>query len=113
MTGIHRRAAMRDEGEAAIVSALRRAGAFVWAVSAKGLPDLLVGHRGAWTLLECKAPSGPRGGASADGQKLSPAQARFFMDCELGGLPAYIVRSPEDALRAIGLDVNDPARRTP
>jgi hypothetical protein len=96
---------MRDPGEAAIVSALRRAGAFVWHLSAEGIPDLLVGHRKRWLLLEVKAAPGPRGGASEHGQKLSAAQERFFQDAELGELPAYVVRTPEEALTAIGIEL--------
>jgi hypothetical protein len=105
VSGVHRYAARRDPHEALIISALRRAGAMVWQVSAEGLPDLLVGFRKQWTLLEVKAPLGPDGGASKGGQKLKPAQQRFFDDAELGELPAHVVRDEFEALKAIGVEV--------
>ena len=102
---IHRRAARRDQGEAAIVNALRKVGAVVRHVSAEGLPDLLVGHGGRWLWLEVKQPLGSRGGKSKDGQRLQPAQALFFAEALLNGLPAHVVRSPEQALAVIGVEV--------
>lgn len=107
---IHRRAAKRDEGEPAIVGALRRAGAMVWHLSQKGLPDLLIGFRGRWVLMEVKAPLGPLGGESGNGQHLQPEQVRFFADAELGELPAHVVRSPEEALRVIGVELKGMTR---
>ncbi len=102
---LHRRAAKRDEGEAAIVSALRSVGALVWHVSARGLPDLLVGFRRRWTLLEVKSPPGKRGGKSEDGQKLAPAQVAFFDAVSIAELPARVVTTAAEALAAIGVEV--------
>ncbi len=102
---IYRRAARRDDGERPIVDALRKAGAMVRHVSAEGLPDLIVGFRGRWLWLEVKRPLGAMGGSSADGQHLQPAQAVFFAEALLAGLPAHVVRSPEEALRVIGVEV--------
>ena len=100
-----RRAARRDDNEQAIVVALRAAGAFVWPLSERDIPDLLCGFRGKWFLLEVKAPAGPKGGTKGHHAVLRPGQARFFADAEIGELPAFLVRSPEDALRAIGVEV--------
>lgn len=47
-----RRASRRDENEAAIVAALEAAGCSVERISAKGIPDLLVGYRGSTLILE-------------------------------------------------------------
>lgn len=86
-----------DRNASAVVSALRAAGATVWyiesAAGVAGLPDLLVGHRGATYLLEVKTPRG----------RIKDAQAAFIRDWRGG--PAIIVRSPEQALAAIGLAV--------
>lgn len=69
------------------------------------VPDLLCGHRGVWRLLEVKQPAGARGGSSADGQHLSPGQAEFFAVTRALGLPVEVVRTPREALAAIGLEV--------
>lgn len=87
---IWRRAAKRDESEAAIVDALKAAGARVWRLSQP--LDLLVGHQGRFLLLECK--TGKR--------KVKPTQDATIADCHRKGLPVYVVRTPEDALQAIG-----------
>ena len=55
---VHRQAAKRDANEEAIVRALEAVGASVERLSAKGVPDLLVGFRGATYLLEVKMPAG-------------------------------------------------------
>ena len=99
-----RRAPRRDKGEKPIVEALRRAGAVVRQLDGAGLPDLLVGWRGSWLLLEVKAPEGPKGGKSKNGQRLKPKQqlfrvaAKVVADCEV-----HVVRSPNEALLAIGV----------
>ena len=67
----------------------------------KDCPDLLVGHRGHNYLMEVKRPPGPKGGMSEDGQKLSPGQERFRR--EWRGRPVVVVRSPSEALQALGL----------
>ncbi len=46
--------ARRDDSEPEIVEALREEGCSVTYLSAKGVPDLLVGFEGAWHLVECK-----------------------------------------------------------
>lgn len=95
-----RRAARRDQGEQAIVDALRSVGATpkFWGVD--GAPDLVVGFQGKTFLLEVKAPEGPRGGSSRDGQRLGELQRdwqRTWM-----GSPVIVVRSAFGALVAIG-----------
>jgi len=87
-----------------VVEALQKVGAVVRKLDGTGIPDLLVGYRGAWRLLEVKAPEGPKGGKSANGQKLKRTQqlfrvaAKVVADCEV-----HVVRSPEEALAAVGV----------
>ena len=86
---IHRTAVKRDGNEDDIVLCLEAAGATVTRISIKNVPDLLVGFRGRNYLLEVKMPKG----------KLSEGQQIFIDDWQ--GYVA-IVRSIDDALRAIG-----------
>lgn len=87
---IHRRAARRDSNEDPIVRALHDAGALVQKLSAPGVPDLLVLFRGVLYLLETKTTHGT----------LTPVQVKWHEQwCEA---PIFIVRTVEDALRAIG-----------
>ena len=89
---IWRRAAKRDTSEPGIVEALTAAGARVWRLS---LPlDLLVGYQGRFYLLECKTGTRKR--------KDQPEQDETLAECRYRNLPAYVVRTPEDALQAIG-----------
>jgi hypothetical protein len=86
-----RRAAKVDANQDAIVSALRAAGASVQSLApiGKGCPDLLVACRGAMFLLEIKAEKG----------KVNDAQVKWHAEWRA---PVHTVRSPEDALRAVG-----------
>lgn len=88
-----RRAAKVDATQAAIVKALRRAGCQVQTLAAigKGVPDLLVGRAMRLWLLECKTGNGD----------LTPAQRAWH-----ALWPVHVVRSPEDALRAVGLSAS-------
>jgi hypothetical protein len=97
---IHRRDARRDPGEVAIVQALEDAGASVTRISGDGVPDLLVGYDAETYLLEVKAPLGPRGGKTRDGQRLKPSQENWKQAWR--GAPPHVVRSPQEALEAIG-----------
>ncbi len=98
-----RRAARRDEGEEPIVATLRQCGALVIRLNGEDLPDLLVLFRGVTFLLEVKSPPGPRGGTGRKGQRLRPGQ-REFRDAALArGVEVHEVKSPEDALRAVGI----------
>lgn len=81
-----RRAAKRDINEPEIVKALRQRGATVQPLSAKGVPDLLVGYLGHNLLMEVKQP----------GKKLTADQIEWH-DTYRGS--AVIVYSVEGALR--------------
>jgi hypothetical protein len=102
---------MRDKNEREIVDALRKAGATVTQLNEKGVPDLLVGYAGRTYLLEVKVPEavrGPRGGVALRGGGggdgiLTAAQVVWFSAWK-GGAPV-VVRSPDEALAAIGAQV--------
>ena len=87
---LNRYAKRRDANEGLIVEALRQVGAVV--VTLDTPVDLLVGHGGVWRLLEVKRPTGA----------VRASQWGFIHDCQDKNLPAYIVRTVEDALQAIG-----------
>lgn len=105
-----RYAARRDAAEPAIVAALRAAGASVEIISnGDGLPDLMVGYRGVTYHLEVKNPTGPRGGKSGGGASrpgqggdgvLTRDQRAWWAAWR--GAPPVIVRTPAEALAAIG-----------
>jgi len=83
-----------DANQPEIVRVLRAAGCSVEVLSPVargGLPDLLVGRAGVSYLLEVKAPKG----------KLNERQERWALAWR--GRPVAIVRTPEDALGAVGL----------
>lgn len=85
-----RYAARTDENQAAIVQALRDAGAYVWII---GLPvDLLVGYKGHTFLVEVKTTSKKR---------LTGLQTDFFKEW-IGGTLVRI-NSPEAALRMLAV----------
>lgn len=85
-----RRAARTDANQAEIVAALRKAGCQVESLAklGRGVPDLLVGRASRLWLLEVKTKRGD----------LTPDQRRWH-----ALWPVHVVRSPEDALRAVGL----------
>jgi hypothetical protein len=84
-------AAKVDANQPEIVRDLRHVGAFVFPTHTigRGFPDLVTIFRGTVYLLEVKMPGGD----------LTPEERKFYEDSQ--GL-VYIVRSSEDALRAIG-----------
>jgi hypothetical protein len=97
---LNRHDAQRDANEPEIVEALLKAGCSV--DRTKELVDLVVGHYDeiGWpvtTLMEVKLPLGPNGGDSHS--RLNPKQMEFHGRHK--GL-VVVVRSPEDALRAVG-----------
>lgn len=55
---IHRRNPRRDTNERGIIDALEQIGCTVAQLSAKGIPDLLVGYRGKNLLIEVKCEKG-------------------------------------------------------
>jgi hypothetical protein len=82
------RSGKRDANEKPIVEALEAYGAYVRKLAGNGVPDLLVRYRGIWTPLEVKAEKG----------RLTKAQIAAD-----AAEPFTIVRSIDDALRAIGV----------
>ena len=89
-----RRAARVDENQAAIVSALRAAGASVWVI---GLPvDLLVGKCGVTALFEVKTLTGKRNPRAAS---YTPLQEAFMADWRGG--PVATVTDVDGALRVL------------
>lgn len=94
-----------DGNQEAIVDALRTAGCSVQSLSrvGDGAPDLLVGRARVNFLLEVKRPhaSGKRGGPLVDARaELSLEQEAWH---RLWRGSVSVVRSPEDALNAVGL----------
>jgi hypothetical protein len=87
-----RRAAKRDDNEALIVTALQSAGWTVVRVSDAGAPDLLVARDGVLTLVEVKGPKGT----------LTPVQEVAFTKLATAGVLVQVVRSPWEALAAVG-----------
>ena len=85
-------AAKVDTNQAEIVSALRQVGASVLVLSrvGQGCPDLAVGIRGKTFFMEIKTVRGA----------LTPAEDEFM---HLWRGHYAIVRTPEEALRAIGV----------
>ena len=85
---LHRHAARKDANHSTIVAAFRALGCSVEALSAKGVPDLLVGIRGVNLLVEVKAPGVP------SRSKLTEDQLRWH----LGWLgQACVVKTVEQA----------------
>lgn len=103
----------RDRNEPEVIAALLAVGAAVQQLDGDGIPDLLVGFRGRLTLLEVKClaherPSVHRGkGNTLEGElaSLTPAQVQWWANWK--GPAPVIVRSPEEALAAIGADVSE------
>jgi Holliday junction resolvase len=89
MGSVKRRAAKRDANERGIIDALRDVGATVVQLSDTGVPDLLVGFRGASYLLEVKAPRGT----------LTDEQTAFLA---LWRGQVAVIRSVDEALAVIG-----------
>jgi len=90
-----RLAARVDGTQPTIVATLRMAGAevLVLDVSAEGEPDLLVGWCGTLTLIEAKSKEG----------RLSIAQLGRHAAWARAGVKVQVVRSPREALEAIGV----------
>lgn len=84
-----------DGNQAEIVQGLRDVGVAVYCAHAvgRGFPDLVVAFRGRVYLLEVK---------TADGE-LTLEQRRFFSEWkEKAGASLRVVRTVEEALRAVG-----------
>jgi hypothetical protein len=89
-----RHAARRDDAEGPIVDVLERLGLVVVRLSQANIPDLLVGVRGKWVLLEVKSEDG----------ELRRGQETFCRIAWAAHLPVAIVRTPDDALKALGFE---------
>lgn len=96
---LNRHAKSRDANEPAIVKALELVGALV--IRQDEPTDLLVGYGDTWYLIEVKLPLGPKGGKK--GRDLTDKQEKFFDECGGLGLPVYVARSAEEALRIVGV----------
>lgn len=84
-----------DRNQNDIVDALRRVGAAVTVLSSvgNGCPDILVGFRGQWYMMEIKVP----------GEHLTEDEEAWWVDAKrLAEIPPCIVYSVEGALRKIG-----------
>jgi hypothetical protein len=80
-----------DSNQDEIVEALQQVGAKVLDLYRIGnLPDILVGYRQCFYLLEIKTEKG----------RLNASQRKFFSEWD--GYKVYVVRSPIQALEAIG-----------
>lgn len=98
----------RDKNEPGIVKALVAVGCVVQPLNGTGVPDLLVGFAGRTFLFEVKGPLNSKGKPGS--HVLTPDQETWFAAWQ--GKPPIIVRSPEDALAAIGLSVVSPGMYT-
>lgn len=85
-----------DANQPDIVAGLRAVGATVLHLHelGRGVPDILVGHRGNLYLFELKSERG----------HLTPAQQRWHNAWRDS---VAVIRSLEDALRALGVEVSD------
>lgn len=89
---VHRYAAKRDENEPDIIKALRAHGCVVWQLSGKGIPDLLVLHKGKKWLADVKMPGKPTTTPQEDAWEEAATKAR----CSV-----FILRTPEDATKML------------
>lgn len=88
-------AARVDASQAAIVRALKAAGASVEVIPGRGgRPDLLVGLRGQTVLIECKTP-----GREKTHRLHLAKQARWRADWRGG--PVAVVTTPEQAIEVV------------
>jgi hypothetical protein len=87
-----RRAAKRDAAEPDIVETLAGIGCEVTKLSDTDLPDLLVAYKGRMHLMEVKTGNA----------KLRPGQEEFAQRMAACGVTVKVVRTPSDALDAIG-----------
>lgn len=90
-----RQVAKRDANEAEIIQALLAAGASVQQLSAKGVPDLLVGYTDPDTGMPTNALMEVKAGRNT----LTPDQVAWI---EGWNGQVYVVHSVEEALEAIG-----------
>ena len=83
--------ARRDRNERALVAEFGARGATCYRISQAGLPDLLVGYRRRWGLVEIKSARG----------KLGPLQVLFHTAAAAQGLHCTVVRNGADVERVL------------
>jgi hypothetical protein len=94
--GIKRYRARKDSAQDEIVTALRAAGASVYVISDRGVPDLLIGIGQKHTVLaEVKSRHG----------KLTPAQDKFHTEWRGGTI--YILKTVEEAVAMLKQVINE------
>jgi hypothetical protein len=86
-----------DANQAAIVSALRKIGAFVQSLAeiGKGCPDILVCFRGIWAVMEIKDGTKP-----PSARRLTPDEVKWHQAALQCG-PVHVVESVEQAIQII------------
>ena len=87
MKSLHRRAARRDSSEGPIVDALEARGFSVQPISAKDVPDLLIGRDNITRVAEVKTGT----------KALRPGQVRWWGNWRGGA--AIVLRDVEDVAR--------------
>ena len=87
-----------DANHTPVIEALRGIGAFVQSLAAIGCgcPDLLVGYRGRWVLMEIKD-----GEQIPSKRDLTDDEKRWHKSAERGGGQIVIVYSADDARNAM------------
>ena len=83
----------RDANEKAIFDIIDQMGAQVRRLSGAGLPDLLVGWRGRYYLIEVKGDKG----------RMEPDQVVFHDEAKRMRLPCHVVTTPTEALEILGV----------
>lgn len=91
-----------DDNQSAVVRAFRMAGAHVTHLHAvgHGVPDLLVGWRRRWLLVEVKD-----GRKAKSARALTPDEADWHAQARASGLPVHVVESVEDAVNLLNREV--------
>jgi hypothetical protein len=109
----------KDTSHPHVVSALEAVGASVQVLDGKDIPDLLVGYRGQTDLLELKSEGEEEGYLDKRSGKLRKTKAGELSEgqekwiARWRGRPVKVVRTPEEALAAIGADTQPHARVVP
>lgn len=88
-----------DANQAKLVAALRAIGCFVQSLASVGggVPDLLVGYRGRWLLLEVKDGSKP-----PSAQRLTPDEAVWHARAARCA-PVHVVKTVEEAVALVSM----------
>jgi hypothetical protein len=96
--------ARTDANQTRIVKALRAAGCFVQSLAeiGKGCPDLLVIRAGRICILEIKD-----GDKCPSAQKLTGPEIEWHTSARAYGYQVPVVTCVKEALRAVGMDVED------